>query len=72
MQDVWQEFRLEGALYAGDDFADLDAFAALDRLSTGVSIKVAVSGPETPEGLIEAADMVVEGPRALVPLLREL
>jgi trehalose 6-phosphate phosphatase len=72
VQRICEEFRLAAALYAGDDFADLEAFAALDRLLSGASIKVAVSGPETPEALLEAADIVVEGPRSLVPLLRDL
>ena len=61
-------------LYAGDDLPDLAAFSALDDLAGGgVSVlKVAVRGDETPTGLLEAADEVVEGPRGLVELLREL
>ena len=42
------EHALEALLYAGDDHADLDAFAALDRLSAseavGVAVRVAVRG----------------------------
>jgi trehalose 6-phosphate phosphatase len=64
------------ALYAGDDVADLEAFAALDRYaSTRSSVlvrKVAVLGDETPEALREAADTVVEGPVGLLALLRSL
>ncbi len=65
---------LEAVLYAGDDHADLDAFAALDRLAErGVlAVKVAVRGPETPPALVEAADLVVEEPSGLVALLRQL
>lgn len=68
------EHGLEAVLYAGDDHADLDAFAALDRLAErGVlAITVAVLGPETPPALVEAADLVVEGPGGLVALLRQL
>jgi trehalose 6-phosphate phosphatase len=68
------EHRLEGLLYAGDDIADLDAFAALDRLGgSGVlTVKVAVHGAETPADLIRRADVVVEGPAGLVSLLAEL
>lgn len=70
------EHALEAVLYAGDDVADLDAFAALDRLalagSVAVAVKVAVEGPETPTTLVAAADVVVQGPVGLVALLRTL
>jgi trehalose 6-phosphate phosphatase len=70
------ERALEALLYAGDDHADLDAFSALDRLSAsgevGVTVRVAVRGPETPRALVEAADVVAEGPQGLVDLLRTL
>jgi trehalose 6-phosphate phosphatase len=74
VERVIGEAALEAALFAGDDVADLDAFAALDRLaSTGlVAVKVAVRGPETPAPLLEAADLVVDGPEGLVTMLREL
>ena len=68
------EHALQALLYAGDDHADLDAFTALDRLSASeevdVTVRVAVRGPETPPGLVEAADVVAEGPEGLVDLLR--
>lgn len=65
---------LTACLYAGDDRADLDAFAALDRLRARglLTVKVAVRSQETPEGLLEAADLVVEGPEGLAGLLEEL
>ena len=70
------EHALQALLYAGDDHADLDAFAALDRLSASeevdVTVRVAVRGPETPPALVEAADVVAEGPEGLVDLLRTL
>ena len=70
------EHELEAVLYAGDDHADLDAFATLDRLSASrdarVTVRVAVRGPETPQAMVEAADVVVEGPEGLVDLLRTL
>ncbi|HXF73203.1 MAG TPA: trehalose-phosphatase [Actinomycetota bacterium] len=69
-----RETGISAALYAGDDVADLDAFDALDRLEAeGVeAVRVAVAGPETPEELLRRADLVVEGPRGLVALLRDL
>jgi trehalose 6-phosphate phosphatase len=68
------ERALDAVLYAGDDIADIDAFAALDRLSErGVlAVRVAVRGPETPEELVRRADIAVDGPGGLVELLRAL
>lgn len=69
-----EEERLDAVLYAGDDVADLRAFAAMDRAAErGVcTVKVAVRGAETPRALREAADMVVDGPAELVLLLNRL
>ena len=69
-----EELDLRGVLFAGDDVADLEAFEALDRLeSKGVlAVRVAVRGLETPADLLEAADVVVDGPAGLVQLLRAL
>jgi trehalose 6-phosphate phosphatase len=66
--------RLSGALYAGDDLPDLEAFEALDRLREEgtVAVKIAVRGPETPGDLVSAADITVEGPAGLLALLRQL
>jgi trehalose 6-phosphate phosphatase len=66
--------RLAGCVYAGDDRADLVAFAAVDELrASGVhTLKVAVRSEETPAELIRAADIVVERPAGLVELLSGL
>lgn len=64
------------ALYVGDDLTDLDAFAGLHslveegRLDTAVCI--GVTSDETPAGLIEAADAMVEGPLGVRALLEAL
>jgi trehalose 6-phosphate phosphatase len=65
---------LGALLFAGDDLADLRAFAALDRLAARgvITVKVAVRGPETPTALTAAADIVVDGPAGLVILLDRL
>jgi trehalose 6-phosphate phosphatase len=65
---------LSAVMFAGDDVADLDAFAALDRLAAEglVAVKVAVDGPETPDPLLASADVRVGGPEGLVDLLRQL
>lgn len=54
----------------GDDAGDLPAFAAARSLP--VSVCVAVASAEAPPGLIEAADLAVEGPRGVVAVLRAL
>ena len=61
---------LERALYAGDDSTDLDAFNALKAVELGVC--VAVASPEGPPDLRQAADIVVDGPPAMLELLRSL
>jgi trehalose 6-phosphate phosphatase len=67
---------LRAALYAGDDIADLLAFDALDRaLEDGRLervVKVAVRGAETPEDLVSAADLVVEGVSEMIRFLATL
>jgi trehalose 6-phosphate phosphatase len=70
---IIEEEGLRAALYAGDDVADLRAFEALDRAREEGrlehTVKVAVRGVETPDDLVPAADVVVEGPAAMVELL---
>jgi trehalose 6-phosphate phosphatase len=61
---------LRRALYAGDDTTDLDAFRALEGLELGV--RLAVASAEAPPELREAADLVVDGPEELPPLLKLL
>ena len=64
------------ALYAGDDRTDLDGFAALERLRTsgrlGVAVRIGVASVEGPPEIVEEADLTVEGPTGLIPVLRYL
>jgi trehalose 6-phosphate phosphatase len=72
---VIEEAGAAAALYAGDDLADVEAFAELDLLGEERhlrAVRVAVAGPETPPALLAAADLRVEGPTGLVALLRDL
>jgi trehalose 6-phosphate phosphatase len=66
--------RAPRCLYAGDDAADLAAFAELERArGDGVAVlRIAVRSSETPSDLLDAADAIVDGPDGLVELLREL
>lgn len=74
VERIATEHDLSAALFAGDDVADIEAFAALDRLEEAglLAVRIAVRGPETPEALVEAADVTVDGPRGLIELLRQL
>jgi trehalose 6-phosphate phosphatase len=60
--------------YVGDDRGDLPAYDALDRMagSGAAAIRVAVAGAESPPELLARADLVLDGPGAVVDLLRAL
>jgi trehalose 6-phosphate phosphatase len=71
VRSLARDHPLDGYLYAGDDRPDLDAFAALDELALAgaCTVKVAVRSEETPDALLTAADVVVDGPEGLLRLL---
>jgi len=64
------------ALYAGDDRTDLDAFAALDRLAAsgrlGTAVRIGIASAEGPAEIAARADLTVDGPAGLVPILAAL
>jgi trehalose 6-phosphate phosphatase len=65
----------DAVLIAGDDAADVEAFAAIGGLRgpSGVSVcRVAVTGAGVPEQLTADAELVVDGPEGLLELLRGL
>jgi trehalose-phosphatase len=64
------EVGLRRALAAGDDTTDIDSFAALDGLE--VAVRVAVASEESPQVLVEAADVVVGSTDEFLALLRRL
>lgn len=66
---------LGAACFFGDDLGDLPAFTVLDELSRSgamATMKVGVRSQEAPPELLEAADVVVEGPVGAVELLTTL
>jgi trehalose 6-phosphate phosphatase len=67
VRTLLEERGLRRALYAGDDTTDLDAFRGLDGCE--VAVRVAVASAESPAGLREAADLVVESPTELLTVL---
>ena len=72
VQRIVDALDLTAVLYAGDDVADLRAFAALDRMADrGLDVvKVAVRSEESPLELIASADLTVDDPAALIGFLR--
>jgi trehalose 6-phosphate phosphatase len=68
------ESNARSVLVAGDDLADLSAFAAALELKArgGDALRVAVDSAEAPPALISQADVVVEGPPGLLEFLRRL
>jgi trehalose 6-phosphate phosphatase len=60
------------ALYAGDDTTDIDAFRGLADAGLEHVVRVAVASGEAPAALLEAADLVVDGPEELLKLLSRL
>lgn len=66
---------LEAACFLGDDSGDLPAFVELDRLAREhglATLKVGVRSDEAPLELLEAADLVVDGPDGAADVLTAL
>src|SRR5262249_17920592 len=66
---------LGAVCYVGADRGDLPAYGALDRppAPAGIdTLRVAVASAEAPPELLARADVVVDGPEAVVDLLRRL
>jgi trehalose 6-phosphate phosphatase len=65
---------LEAVCYMGDDVGDLPAFRALDELAAhDVScVRIGVRSEEAPSELLDAADVVVDGPEGVRDLLAQL
>jgi trehalose 6-phosphate phosphatase len=61
-------------MFVGDDVGDLPAFDTLDALASEGRpvLRVAVASDESPDGLVDRADLVVDGPRGAADLLHHL
>jgi trehalose 6-phosphate phosphatase len=68
------ESNARSAVVAGDDLADISAFAAALELKArgGDVLRVAVDSAEAPPALIDQADVIVDGPPGLLEFLRRL
>ncbi len=64
------------ACFAGDDYGDIPAFEALERLAARGRldhvVRIVVRSTETAPDLLAHADVVVDGPPGLVSLLEQL
>jgi trehalose-phosphatase len=67
---------IQTALYAGDDRTDADAFKRLHELKSGGRLRAAacigIASAETPETVIEHADVIVEGVSGFAEVLAGL
>jgi trehalose 6-phosphate phosphatase len=63
---------IRAALYAGDDWTDLDGFRGLREAGLDLAVRVAVLADENPPQLVEEADVVVDGTEGFLDLLRRL
>lgn len=74
--ELVRRFKLERALYAGDDATDLDAFEALDELTANgtlaAAVRVGVASQEGPPAIVERADLVVDGTAGVSGVLEAL
>jgi trehalose 6-phosphate phosphatase len=70
VRELLESRGLRRALYAGDDATDIDAFRGLDGCE--LAVRVAIVSAESPAGLREAADLVLESPEEVLGLLRIL
>jgi trehalose 6-phosphate phosphatase len=73
---VDQGYAFDLAIFAGDDLTDLDAFAAVRRMSdaetVGSGVCIAVTSSEVPQALVAASDLQVDSPEAMSQLLDRL
>jgi trehalose 6-phosphate phosphatase len=65
---------MAAAAFVGDDIGDLPAFAALDSFEAGGgrAVRAVVMSAEVAPELLAAADLVLDGPLAVLDLLRAL
>ncbi|MHB8600671.1 MAG: trehalose-phosphatase [Ktedonobacteraceae bacterium] len=69
-----QRFGLHGVVFAGDDRTDLYAMQEVERLRQDAlpALAIAVQHADTLPGILEHADIVVQGVEGMVALLREM
>jgi trehalose 6-phosphate phosphatase len=76
LAELLEERQMANALYGGDDRTDVDAFRRLRDLRAAgelaSAVCVGIASDEGPEDLAEESDLLVEGPRGFLDVLRSL
>jgi trehalose 6-phosphate phosphatase len=76
LRELVELFGARAALFGGDDVTDLDAFDALDKLvedgALETAVRVGVRSDEGPAGIVERADLVVDGVAGFAEVLAAL
>jgi trehalose 6-phosphate phosphatase len=76
LRELVELFGARAALFGGDDVTDLDAFDALDALveegALESAVRVGVRSDEGPAGIVERADLVVDGVAGFAEVLAAL
>jgi trehalose 6-phosphate phosphatase len=76
IRSLLRDADLDAALYAGDDYTDLDAFRTLNELveegRLGSAVRVGVRSDEGPAEIERDADFLVDGTQGMESLLRSL
>ena len=73
--DLMQDYGLQGGLYLGDDFTDINAFRAVRSASASSAFRglaIGVTSAEMPEGLVLEADLNLSGVSDVERFLRWL
>jgi trehalose 6-phosphate phosphatase len=76
VRDLSGRAGVRAALFGGDDATDLDAFDALEALvdegELDHAVRVGVQSDEGPPGIVERADLVVDGVKGFAQVLSVL
>ena len=69
-----QRYSLNAIVFAGDDRTDLDAVVEIKKMrKEGIAaLSIVVQHPDTLSGLLEQADIIVQGVPGMVAVLREM
>lgn len=76
VRELVEQTGARNALFGGDDFTDLDGFAALDALeeegTLETAVRVGVRSDEGPPDIVDRADLAVEGTAGFAVVLEAL
>lgn len=70
LEQVALERGLRWIVAAGDDSADVEALDRAGSIAGNRALRIGVTSAETPDGLVEVSDLLVESPEELLAVLR--